>query len=40
MGRRPDKATLDTMEAFYEENTEYTMGFRSVKGNPKDTEDK
>ena len=39
MGRRPDKATLDTMEAFYEENTEYTMGFRSVKGNPKDTED-
>ena len=40
MGTRPSKATLDTMEAFYEENPEYTMGFRSVKGNPKDTEDK
>ena len=40
MGTRPSKATLDTMEAFYEENPEYTMGFRSVKGNPNDTEDK
>ena len=40
MGTRPSKATSDTMEAFYEENPEYTMGFRSVKGNPNDTEDK
>ena len=40
MGTRPSKATLDTMEAFYEENPEYTMGFRSVKGNPNNTEDK
>jgi len=40
MGTRPSKATLDTMKAFYEENPEHTMGFRSVKGNPKDTEDK
>ena len=40
MGTRPSKATLDIMEAFYKENPEYTMGFRSVKGNPKDTEDK
>ena len=40
MGTRPSKETIDTMEVFYEENPEYTMGFRSVKGNPKDTEDK
>jgi len=40
MGTRPSKATLESIEAFYEENPEYTMGFRSVKGNPKDTEDK
>ena len=40
MGTRPSKATLDTMKAFYEENPEHTMGFRSVKDNPKDTQDK
>ena len=40
MGTRPSKATLDTMKAFYEENPEHTMGFQSVKGNPKDTKDK
>ena len=39
MGRRPDKATLDTMEAFYEENTEYTMGFQAKTANPDDKRD-
>jgi hypothetical protein len=40
MGRRPDKTTLDTMEAFYEENPEYSGGFQTKTANPKDTEDK
>ena len=26
-GRRPDKATLDTLKEFYSENPEPTMGF-------------
>ena len=40
MGRRPDKATLDTMEAFYKENPEYSGGFQTKTANPKDTGDK
>jgi hypothetical protein len=40
MGTRPSKATLDTMEAFYEENPEYSGGFQTKTANPKDTEDK
>ena len=33
MGRRPDKATLDTMKEFYSENPEPTKGFSAKKGN-------
>ena len=40
MGTRPSKATLDTMEAFYEENPEYSGGFQTKTANSKDTEDK
>ena len=40
MGTRPSKATLDTMEAFYEENPEYSGGFQTKTANPKDTGDK
>ncbi len=40
MGTRPSKATLDTMEAFYEENPEYSGCFQTKTANPKDTEDK
>ena len=40
MGTRPSQATIDTLIEFYSENPEPTKGFRSVKGNPKDTEDK
>ena len=38
--KRPDKTTLDTMEAFYEENPEYSGGFQTKTANPKDTGDK
>ena len=40
MGTRPSKATLDTMEAFYEENPESTKEFSDKKGNPTVTQDK
>ena len=40
MGTRPSKATLESMEAFYEENPEYSGGFQTKTANPKDTEDK
>ena len=40
MGRRPSKATLDTIKAFYEENPEYSGGFQTKTANPKDTGDK
>jgi len=39
MGRRPDKTTLDTMEAFYEENPEYSGGFQAKTANPDDKRD-
>ena len=32
MGRRPDKATLDTMNEFYSENHKPTKGFSPKKG--------
>ena len=40
MGTRPSKATLESMEAFYEENTESTREFSDKKGNPTDAQDK
>ena len=39
MGTRPSKATLDTMEAFYEENPEYSSGFQAKTGNSDDKRD-
>ena len=39
MGRRPDKTTLDAMEAFYEENPEYSGGFQAKTANPDDKRD-
>ena len=39
MGTRPSKATLDTMEAFYEENPEYSGGFQAKTANPDDKRD-
>jgi uncharacterized Fe-S cluster-containing radical SAM superfamily enzyme len=32
MGRRPDKATVDTLKEFYSENLEPTKGFSPKKG--------
>ena len=32
MGRRPDEATLDTMNKFYSENPEPAEGFTPIKG--------
>ena len=40
MGTRPSKATLESMEAFYEENPESTKEFSDKKGNSTDTQDK
>ena len=40
MGTRPSKATLDTMEAFYKENPEYSGGFQAKTANPDDKRDK
>ena len=40
MGTRPSKATLDTMEAFYKENPEYSGGFQAKTVNPDDKRDK
>ena len=39
MGRRPDKATLDTIETFYKENPEYSGGFQAKTANPDDKRD-
>jgi len=32
MGRRPDKATLDTIKEFYSEKPEYSRSFSPKKG--------
>ena len=40
MGTRQSKATLDTMETFYEENPEYSGGFQAKTANPDDKRDK
>ena len=40
MGTRPSKATLESIEAFYEENPESTKEFSDKKGNSTDTQDK